>query len=74
MKTAESVLKKARERDMPVLVLVAQDQCAERAVYEYRYRCIMANCSKEHNEEIDKIYQEFRKWRKENPDKIKLPD
>lgn len=74
MKTAESVLKKAREKGVPVLILTAQDQCALRAVYEYEFRCVMANCSKNHIAEIKAIHENFKKWRTKNPDKVKLPD
>ena len=74
MKTAESVLQRAREKGIPVLILTAQDQCALRAVYEYKFRCVMANCSKNHIAEIKAIHEDFKKWRTKNPDKVKLPD
>jgi len=74
MKTAESVLKKARANNEPVLVLRAQDECAAEAIYIYFRDCEYSGCSKKHTSEILKIYNDFRKWQMENPFRMKLPD
>ena len=74
MKTAESVLAKARINNEPILVLRAQDECTIKAVWKYYLECTKNDCSVEHIEEIGKIYKDFEIWRRDNPDKIKLPD
>ena len=74
MKTAESVLKKAREQDVPVLILVAKDKCAIEGIVEYFKECVRQDCSPQHLVEIGKLLVKFEDWKRENPDKMKLPD
>jgi hypothetical protein len=73
-KTAESVLKKAREQGVPVLVLVAKDKCSIEGVIEYFKECVKQDCTLKHLVEIGKILVQFDDWKRSNPDKMKLPD
>lgn len=74
MKTAESVLKKAREQGVPVFVLVAKDKCTLRAIFSYCAECFKEGCPEHFIFEIDEIYKEFKNWQQSNVDKVKLPD
>lgn len=74
MKTAESVLKKAREQNIPVFVLVAKDKCSVKAISSYCYECFKEGCAEHHIFEIDETYKKFKDWQRSNPDKVKLPD
>ena len=74
MKTPKDVLKKAQTNDEPVFVLRAQDKLAVFAISKYYQKSVAEGCDKKHILEIEKIYNDFFKWRRNNPDKIKLPD
>jgi hypothetical protein len=73
MKTAESVLKKARKRGIPVLVLTAQDECSIDGINEYFSSC-RKKCSPQHAYEIGQIFSDFILWQAQNLDRVKLPD
>lgn len=69
-----SRIKKSKEERFPIFVLSAKDRIAIEAINDYKNRCIENNCSDSFIIDIQKRINEFKKWRIENPDKIKLPD
>ena len=73
-KTAESVLKSARENNEPVLVLRAKDRASLSGLRKYLFQCKSMRCNKEHISGVNAILNDFKDWRNENPDKIKIPD
>jgi hypothetical protein len=73
-KTAESVLKSARENNEPVLILRAKDKCALSAINQYIRTCTINKCDFKHIEELILIEQDFEYFKKNNPDKMKIPD
>ena len=72
-KTAESVLRKARERNIPVLVLTAKDKCALAAVKRYTEECVSWGCDEDHISEIIKIEENFEDYKLNNPESMQLP-
>ena len=73
-KTAESVLKSARENNEPILVLRAKDKASLRALTKYLHQCKSMKCDKEHIEGVGQIIEDFKIFRKENPEQMKTPD
>lgn len=73
-KTAESVLKKARAENVPVLVVVAKDKCSLAAVRAYYEECVKQECSNSHVDGVVHIERDFRTFQANNSDKVKLPD
>lgn len=73
-KTAESVLKSARENNEPVFVLRAKDWCSINAIYEYLEFCRAKGCDIDFRNEILNIIEDFEKWQEENKLQVKKPD
>lgn len=73
-KSAESVLESARKNNEPVFVLRAKDRCALIAIANYRNSCIGLGCDKNHIDGINEIYNDFKQFVIDNPEKIKIPD
>lgn len=73
-KTAESVLKSARQNNEPVFVLRAKDKNSIDAILEYFGKCEETNCDQLHIDGVWGIYCEFVDWQRANEIKTKLPD
>ncbi len=73
-KSAESVLKSARENDEPVFVLRAKDELSKETLLEYLALCMENSCSEEHCLGIVKIIKQFETWQADYFIQVKLPD
>ncbi len=73
-KTAESVLKSARENNEPVLVLRAKDALSLTALDKYIEKCKAHNTNESHIIGLAEIRYDFVCWREANNEMVKLPD
>jgi len=74
MKDPRNILEKALSRNEPVFVVRAQDKLSIVAINMYCLAAYFSDISTEQLTEIYKIREDFQKWQKENPDKVKMPD
>lgn len=74
MKDPNIILKKALDNEEPVFVLRAKDALSLCAISAYLHSAAIVIQDEEQFEELEIIYKEFRLWKSENQDKVKLPD
>jgi len=74
MKDPRNILEKALSRNEPVFVVRAQDKLSIAAINMYLLAAYFSDMPDKQYTEIYKIHEDFEKWQKENPDKVKMPD
>ena len=67
------MLQSAKENNEPIFIIRAKDKHSTMLLETYLEECEFGS-PKNHIEEIKEILSDFKKWQKENPDKIKIPD
>lgn len=60
--------------DEPVIVFRARDITTPDLLAYYMMRCVKKGSPRRHLHIILATIDEFRKWQKDNPDKVKVPD
>jgi hypothetical protein len=68
------IIEYSEANGIPIFVITAKDFISVSAIEHYRALCKAEECSQEHLSEITSRVDDFRKWQKANPDKVKLPD
>jgi hypothetical protein len=70
----KKIIEDSEAQGIPIFVLTAKDFVSTSTINRYRDLCRAEECDIAHIAEIGTRIDEFRKWQKENPDKVKLPD
>jgi hypothetical protein len=60
--------------DEPIFILRAQDKAALPTLIDYEDEADHKGASDEFYNSLEPIYEDFRKWQADNPDKVKVPD
>lgn len=70
----KKIIEDSEAKGIPIFVFTAKDMIAVSAINHYRDLCRTEECDQTHISEIGARIDEFRKWKKEHPTEIKLPD
>jgi hypothetical protein len=70
----KKIIEDGETKGIPIFVLTAKDQISLSILDYYRALCRSEECPQTHISEIGERIDEFKKWQKNNPDKVKLPD
>lgn len=73
-KKDQKIITDARREGIPIFVFTAKDSLAMEALHSYKAECDYQECNPEHIIGIQERIDEFEAWRRENSEKVKLPD
>lgn len=74
MKDQRKLLHKCMHAEIPVFVLCGSDSCAIEALEAYYGIAKRKGCSQEFLDDLELLINDFRTFRKEEPEKVRLPD
>lgn len=70
----KKIIEDSEAKGIPIFVLTAKDRCALAAIGAYLRQCLAMGCTDEHTNGIRDRYIDFEEWKKDNKNKVKLPD
>lgn len=73
-KKDERIIKKAKDNNIPIFVIIADDKLCLDGLYPYLAACQREKCSKVQIDGVEARVSEFETYQNENLDKIKLPN
>jgi hypothetical protein len=72
MKDQKKIIAKALENEVPAFALIGTDEFALQTIEFYRF-LTLGKCSKEFSDDLLLLIQDFKDFRNQEPEKIRIP-